>query len=150
MGGNVRGDEEEKVYGEGWEARISDARKKDCPYTGLQKQWWMNGYEDAGINFGYGKVESIESKANKTKKLIESIMLTNDLKSLIAMQKEIGWRYRDLDSTLEALTKQLQEPISKENSKAVIRRVEALRGQMSNLQKVIGKIDLDFVLKIKG
>lgn len=63
MGGNVRGNEEEKIYGEGWEARMSDARKKDCPYTSLKKEWWLNGYEDAGIHFGYGKAESKKSKA---------------------------------------------------------------------------------------
>jgi ribosome modulation factor len=60
----------DKIYDEGWEARISDAKKKDCPYSGKKKEVWMNGYEDAGVNFGRGYVES-KSKASQVLEMLK-------------------------------------------------------------------------------
>lgn len=90
------------------------------------------------------------TKAEKILELSEGerIMFTSELKSLIAMKGEIAWRSRDLNTTLDSLIDDLQEPISKEKAKSVIKRVKTLRDMMSNLQTTIGNINLDFVLKV--
>jgi ribosome modulation factor len=55
-------DKLDDIYGAGWEARMSDAKKKDCPYTTkAEKEAWLNGFKDAGIQFG----RALESKAQK-------------------------------------------------------------------------------------
>jgi ribosome modulation factor len=86
-----------KIYDEGWEARLSDARKKDCPYTNkAEKASWLDGYEDAGINYGRGTMESKEEDVSKAAKLIE------ELKEQDTDQKKDG---KDLDPEAEKIIK---------------------------------------------
>lgn len=82
------------------------------------------------------------------KALEEATMFTNELKSLIAMQKELGMRYRDLDTMIGKMIDLLQSPVDDDNKKQVFRVAEALRNQIHNLKTVAGNINLDFILKL--
>lgn len=140
--------EYDKIYDEGWEARISDAKKKDCPYTGKKREVWMDGYEDAGVNFGRGYAESKSKAVMVTNTLSEATMHTWDLKVLIGRQSSLGKYYRELDDSLSSFIKALNEPVDEKNKKSIIRKADDLRNKISNVKTVLNSINLDFILKL--
>ena len=125
------------IYDEGWEARISDAKKKDCPYTGKKKEVWMSGYEDAGVNFGRGYAES----KSKAAKVTETLMFSGALKSFMTASNGIGKFNKDLEAELSTVIDLLQSGVEVGHKGSALRKISFARTTLSGYIATLQKLD---------